>query len=162
MVRITPIYGRHGGPAIWKGSNPTPILRRRIPWFILTTFFHGMILLSVRSPQDLGFMGQLPNGFFEISYKFGVEKPASLLGSVLRLLDPLETPDLLIARMDLQSSLHDSLQSTKIICIHQVDVSWKACNYLACWLITGWWQLKYVFIFIPKIGEMIQFDEHIF
>ena len=25
-----------------------------------------------------------------------------------------------------------------------------------------WWQLKHFFIFIPKIGEMIQFDEHIF
>ena len=25
-----------------------------------------------------------------------------------------------------------------------------------------WWQLKYVFMFIPKIGEMIQLDEHIF
>ena len=25
-----------------------------------------------------------------------------------------------------------------------------------------WWQLKYFFIFSPKIGEMIQFDEHIF
>jgi len=28
--------------------------------------------------------------------------------------------------------------------------------------ITGWWQLKYLFIFTPKIGEMIQFDDHIF
>ena len=25
-----------------------------------------------------------------------------------------------------------------------------------------WWQLKHFFMFIPKIGEMIQFDEHIF
>ena len=26
----------------------------------------------------------------------------------------------------------------------------------------GWWQLKYFFMFIPKIGDMIQFDNHIF
>ena len=29
-------------------------------------------------------------------------------------------------------------------------------------IITRWWQLKYILIFTPKIGEMIQFDEHIF
>jgi len=27
---------------------------------------------------------------------------------------------------------------------------------------TWWWQLKYLFIFTPNPGEMIQFDEHIF
>ena len=28
---------------------------------------------------------------------------------------------------------------------------------------TGWWQLKYVFLnFTPKLGEMMKFDEHIF
>ena len=26
----------------------------------------------------------------------------------------------------------------------------------------GWWFLKYCLMFIPKIGEMIQFDDHIF
>ena len=29
-------------------------------------------------------------------------------------------------------------------------------------LLTRWWQLKYVLMFIPIPGEMIQFDEHIF
>ena len=27
---------------------------------------------------------------------------------------------------------------------------------------SGWWQFKYFLIFTPKMGEMIQFDEHIF
>ena len=27
---------------------------------------------------------------------------------------------------------------------------------------TRWWQLKDFLMFIPKIGEMIQFDDHIF
>ncbi len=28
--------------------------------------------------------------------------------------------------------------------------------------ITRWWQLKYFFMFTPKIGEDFEFDEHIF
>ena len=32
----------------------------------------------------------------------------------------------------------------------------------SCWYLPRWWQLKYFFILTPNLGEMIQFDEHIF
>ena len=79
---------------------------------------------TVLSPRP-GVVRPLPNGFLKWLTSLG-GKTHILTGMILRFLDPLETPDLLIARMDLQSSLHDSLQSTKVICIHQGDVSWKA------------------------------------
>ena len=43
---------------------------------------------------------------------------------------------------------------------------WKLCNHFFIFFqesnITRWWQLKYLFMFIPIPGEMIQFDEHMF
>ena len=41
-------------------------------------------------------------------------------------------------------------------------VDWSVSRGLKCHLSSGWWQLKYVLFSPRKLGEMIQFDEHIF